>query len=79
VVAGFSHPQCTRCSELLLAYITAGNDWVDARERLDPRRPPTRALRLALDEARERRRVLGDRLANHQQIHHTFTRDLTHS
>ena len=76
MVAGFSHPQCARCSELLLAYITASNEWIEARERLDPHRSP-RALRSALDEAKERRTVLRKRLAAHQQIH--LTRDPTHS
>ena len=61
---------------MLLAYIAAGNEWIEARERLDPHRSPG-ALRSALDEARERRSELRKRLAKHQQIH--LTRDPTHS
>ena len=72
MVAGFSHPECTRCSELLLAYITAGNEWIETRERLEPHRS-AHALRSALDEAQERRSALRKRLSAHQQIH--LTRD----
>ena len=72
-MAGFSHPECTRCSKLLLAYIAAGNEWIEARERLDPNRSP-RALRSALDETQERRSELRKRLAKHQQIHRLHSR-----
>jgi hypothetical protein len=58
---------------LLLAYITAGNEWIEARQRLDRHRSP-RALKSALDEVRERRSALRERLAKHQQIHRRHSR-----
>ena len=58
---------------MLLAYIKAGNEWIEARERLDSHRS-AQALSSALEEARERRSALRERLAKHQQIHRRHSR-----
>ncbi len=75
-VAGLLSPQCTRCSELLMEYIAAGNQSIDAREQFNkPMSPELHAwasqlLEQALEQKSERRK----RLTVHQALHRDHSR-----
>ncbi|HUI80582.1 MAG TPA: hypothetical protein VLY24_21805 [Bryobacteraceae bacterium] len=62
--------ECTRCSELLLEYISASNDLIDTKEQLNGSEPSADELATALlTQALEQRSVLRKRLYLHQELH----------
>jgi hypothetical protein len=62
--------ECTRCSELLLEYISASNDLIDTKEQLNDAEPSADELATALlTQALEQRSVLRKRLYLHQELH----------
>ena len=62
--------ECTRCSELILEYISAGNEFLDTQERLNASEPSAGQLAQAmLNEALEQRSLLRKRLSLHQELH----------
>jgi len=79
-VVALLHPECGRCSELLMDYIDAGNETIAARERLEnvrkaeARRRASQALDRLLEERAQRRK----RLVSHQALHRP-TPDPTHN
>jgi hypothetical protein len=69
-VTATTQTECTRCSELLLEYISASNELIDTKERLTGFEPPADELASAiLNEALEQRSLQRKRLSLHQELH----------
>jgi hypothetical protein len=69
-VTATTQTECTRCSELLLEYISASNELIDTQERLLGSEPDSDVLAAAiLNQALEQRSLLRKRLSLHQELH----------
>jgi hypothetical protein len=69
-VTATTQTECTRCSELLLEYISANNELIDTQERLLGSGPDSNVLAAAiLNHALEQRSLLRKRLSLHQELH----------